>query len=200
MPLFPEFESLSEDDLRSSMLGQAPDGPEYERVFFGELAHRIAASEEGIEFLHKLALKSSGQKLAGIIDGLAEGGDRIELRSLLIETVASEDEYVLISTLDAARFVRLALPFDRVHELLDAPPSDFVLAAMHRYLAGMKSEDVIPDLISALSHQSPIVRQNAIDELADLNYQPAVQAITGLLNDPDPQVREAAQYALAVLV
>jgi len=89
MPLFPEFASLSEDDLRSLMLGQTPDGPEYERVYFGELAHRIAASEEGFEFLHRLAPKSSGQRLAGIIDGLANLGDRIELRSLLTETIFS---------------------------------------------------------------------------------------------------------------
>jgi len=200
MPLFPEFESLSEHDLRSLILGQSPDGPEYERVYIGELAHRIAASEEGIEFLHELAPKSGGQRLAGIIDGLADVGDRIELPSMLLETIASEDEYVLISTLDAARFIRLALPFNRVRDLLDAHRSDFLLAALHRYLAGMKSEDVIPELISALSHQSPIVRQNAIDELADLNYQPAVSAIAGLLNDPDPQVREAAQSALTSLV
>jgi len=93
----------------------------------------------------------------------------------------------------------LALPFNRVLELLDAPSSDFLLAAVHRYLAGMKPQDIIPELVSALSHQSPIVRQNAIDELADLHYQPAVPAITGLLSDPDPQVREAAQSALTSL-
>jgi HEAT repeat protein len=199
MPLFPEFESLAEGDLRSLLLGEPSEGPAYARAYFGELASRIAVSPEGLEFLHKLAAESSEQRLAGIIDGLADVSDRIGLGALLTETISSEDEYVLIATLDAARFVRLAMPVNRERELFGAPSSDFVLAAVHRYLARMNPEDVITELVSALSHQSPIVRGNAIDELADLDYKAAAPAITRLLTDPDPQVCEAAESALTSL-
>ncbi len=53
--------------------------------------------------------------------------------------------------------------------------------------------------MNALKSREPIVRQNAIDELDELACKEALPNIVGLLNDPDKNVRAAAQWAAAHL-
>lgn len=51
----------------------------------------------------------------------------------------------------------------------------------------------------ALKSPEPIVRQNALDELDELECKEALPCIAGLLDDPDEGVREAAHWAVGHL-
>ena len=51
----------------------------------------------------------------------------------------------------------------------------------------------------ALHSKEPVVRQNAVDELDEMNYTPALAKIKRLLADPDKDVRQAASTAVAHL-
>ena len=53
-----------------------------------------------------------------------------------------------------------------------------------------------PLLYDALSSSHPIVRENAIDELDELDCKEALPRIRTLLDDPDKNVRQAAKTAI----
>jgi HEAT repeat protein len=50
--------------------------------------------------------------------------------------------------------------------------------------------------MAALTSKEPIVRQNAVDELDELNFSQALPAIKRLLRDKDRSVRQAARTAV----
>ena len=62
-----------------------------------------------------------------------------------------------------------------------------------------KGVRAMPLLEKALKAEEPIVRQNAVDELDEMNHRPALEKIKRLLRDPDKDVRQAARTAVAHL-
>jgi vesicle coat complex subunit len=74
--------------------------------------------------------------------------------------------------------------------------SPYVVGAVLRYMARQYPHEAVSILHKALASKEPIVRQNAIDELDDLNCKEALPAIKRLLRDPDKHVRQAARSAV----
>jgi hypothetical protein len=64
---------------------------------------------------------------------------------------------------------------------------------------GFKDEKLIMLTLGARQGLPPDVRQAAIDGLIDLDDQRVVPILNGLLNDPDPEIREGAQDALEMI-
>src|SRR5260370_5333684 len=95
MSLYPEFDSLSQENLRSLLEGD-PEDPESARVYFGELSRLIAATVDGRRFLIELARISNGDRLAGIIDGLSLFAESSVLCPLLVETISSPDDLFVL--------------------------------------------------------------------------------------------------------
>jgi hypothetical protein len=105
MSLFPEFESLSEEELRSLIRAQPP-----------ERAAITAISLDGLR-IPPMAASSCGDlrsnqaaKDVGIIDGLSQSNDRNGIDPLLAESIFSIDEIVLVAGFDAARLANVILP------------------------------------------------------------------------------------------
>jgi HEAT repeat protein len=63
-------------------------------------------------------------------------------------------------------------------------------------MAKLHPEKAIPLLLASLESEDAIIRENAIDELDDLDFKGAVPYLSKLINDPDINVRQAAQTAL----
>jgi len=74
--------------------------------------------------------------------------------------------------------------------------SPYVRGSVLRYFARQHPKEAIPLLERALNSKQAIVRQNAVDELEEMNYAPVVAKIKVLLADPDKDVRQAAKTAV----
>jgi HEAT repeat protein len=74
-----------------------------------------------------------------------------------------------------------------------------VVGSALRFFARCDPVRAVPLLEKALKAEEPIVRQNAVDELDEMNHRPALEKIKRLLRDPDKDVRQAARTAVAHL-
>jgi hypothetical protein len=74
--------------------------------------------------------------------------------------------------------------------------SPYVRGSVLRYFARHHPKEAVPLLERALNSKQPVVRQNAVDELDEMNYTPALAKIKRLLEDPDKDVRQAARTAV----
>jgi HEAT repeat protein len=74
--------------------------------------------------------------------------------------------------------------------------SPYVRGSVLRHFARRHPRQAVPLLEKALDSKQPIVRQNAVDELDEMNYTPALAKIKRLLADPDEDVRRAARTAV----
>ncbi|MGI8552764.1 MAG: restriction endonuclease [Dehalococcoidia bacterium] len=78
--------------------------------------------------------------------------------------------------------------------------SPFVRGSVLRFLSYVEPQSVLGPLLDALSDPAYVVRENAIDELDNLGVVESAGRIRTLLNDPEPDVREAAKEAIANLL
>ena len=77
--------------------------------------------------------------------------------------------------------------------------SPFVKGAVLTYARYVEAEKVYELLVSSLTDTHYIVREYAIDELAELGNIEAIEKIKPLLNDVHPHVRQAAESAIKEL-
>lgn len=75
----------------------------------------------------------------------------------------------------------------------------YVVGAVLRHLSKLDPRAAKPLLFRALKHRKHIVRQNACDELDDLQCTEALPLLAPLLKDPHPDVRKAARWTIANL-
>jgi HEAT repeat protein len=74
--------------------------------------------------------------------------------------------------------------------------SPYVVGSVLRFLSHHDPERARPILLDALESPEPIILQNAVDELDELECIEALPRIRPLLNDHDEWVRQAAQTAV----
>lgn len=74
--------------------------------------------------------------------------------------------------------------------------SPYVVGSALRFLSRRDPEKARPLLIDALDSPQPLIRQNAADELDQLGCLEALPRLRRLLNDEDPDVRQAARTAV----
>jgi len=79
---------------------------------------------------------------------------------------------------------------------LNRHSSPYVRGSVLRYFARQYPKEAVPLLERALNSREAIVRQNAVDELDEMSYTPALAKIKRLLEDPDEDVRQAARTAV----
>lgn len=206
MPMFPEIRKYDTGALEDFFRGaRQPDAPENERQFWlEEAAERIAGSgAKGVDFLLACAPGADEARLRAALLALSLVAKRLSPRkrarvcelaqSFLDDGRAS----VVAEAVDALR--HLACPSAELVAPLLRHASPYVVGSALRFFARHDPEKAVPLLESALEADAPIVRQNAVDELDDMNYTRALPRIRRLLRDPDDGVREAARWAVAHL-
>ena len=77
--------------------------------------------------------------------------------------------------------------------------SAYVVGAVLHFFSRHESPEGETATYQLAGFSSPNLRQNAIDELDDLRCTEALPQIRRLLGDPDPEVRQAAETAVADL-
>jgi vesicle coat complex subunit len=203
---YPQLDGQSSDALeRLFQTTQLPTdvAPEEADLWFQEVAAAIARQGRW-ELLLDPARSQEPRKIRAAILGISlVEQDRLLPRREVVEEallrfLGSPDPMVVAEAVDALRRLDFAGHLAKVETLLQHE-SPFVVGSALRYLAGLYPERALPHLLAALSSSEAIVRENAVDELDDLGWTEAVPQIRQLWNDPEPNVREAAQTAVAHL-
>jgi HEAT repeat protein len=208
MPFFPE-------------LGRRP-AKELMGCFLDHVCEKEVPREEWEEWLAEVAMHLAQSGPAGVKFLLAHIPDVDEkrLRAILVGLPFARQKLSARLRTEICKQARNLLGDDRpliVAEavddlwLLNCPeakadvlrllyhPSPYVVGSALRFLARLFPEQAAPILEQALDAADPIVRQNAIDALDDLQYVPALSKIKRLVKDTNADVRQAARTAVSNL-
>lgn len=198
MSFYPDLANLSLERLTLLFHGSTPE--DEKELYLSEVAHQIAAvGKLGIEFLlAQLPDADGSRKLAALAALATYAPNHPELRTVFRSYLGDEQPMAVAEAVDG-----LALTCDRdsVDEVLALKnhSSPFVRGSVLRYLAKLFPERAKPVLFAALHDPHYIVRENAADELDELDDPEAIPHLRPLIRDPNPDVRQAARTAVANL-
>ncbi|MGB3692930.1 MAG: HEAT repeat domain-containing protein, partial [Spirulinaceae cyanobacterium] len=77
--------------------------------------------------------------------------------------------------------------------------SPYIRNSVLRYLSKLYPEQAFPLLKEALQDPDYLVRENAVDELGELDKPEAIAYLVPLTKDPHPDVRQAVETAIDML-
>jgi HEAT repeat protein len=207
MSAFPRLNKYEPTELLSLFMGHgALEEPEDEQeLWMQEAAIRIArAGTWGVNFLLAFIPYADEARLRAILLALTFVGKKLSalkraaVCELARKLLTDERPLVVAEAVDTlARFG--CLEATKSVTALLRHQSPYVVGSGLRFFARCAPGRAVPLLEKALKSGEPIVRQNAVDELDDLNYKPALEKIRRLLQDPDEDVRQAARTAVAHL-
>ncbi len=206
MSMFSQLRRYEPMKLLSLFLGDGDSAvPAEEReLWLQEAAVQIARSGPwGVSCLLAFARYADEVRLRALLLGLStveklssrECASICELARRLLD---DQRPTIVAEAVDTLRQLGCAEAERSVAGLLDHP-SPYVVGSALRFLARRVPEKAALLLEKALESREPIVRENAVDELDEMNYTPALEKIRRLLEDPDEDVRQAAQTAVAHL-
>lgn len=201
---YPELDSLSLSELQARFRAAPPKDPDLEgnyQLWYEELAVAIRERDpdEGARFLRGEADRGDPDRLSAILLAIAWFDERDRVYAdLAIECLDHPDEQVAARAIDGLAGLGGCGLTERILAL-GADPRVLVRGAVLRF-----APQVVPDrapalLLHALHDPHYIVRENAVDELDELDYAPALPNIEALRADPHPHVRTAALAAIANL-
>lgn len=174
-------------------------------LWLSELAVRIAeADSSGVKFLLESAPDADESKLRAILLAASSAREslcsrkRAEVCRLAGRLLDHPQPLIVAEAVDTLASLACSSVQKRVSALIDRT-SPYVVGSVLRYLAHVLGTKAVPTLLQGLESSESIVRENAVDELDELNYKPALASIRKLLNDPDADVRQAAKSAVANL-
>jgi hypothetical protein len=207
MPLFPELEGMPLPGLMQSLVPDQSrlDDPAESELWLQEVAVRIAKTgQEGLTFLIHSIPGADKCRVRAILLAFAflpaavAKNNLGELKEILTSFLGSDEPLIVAQAIDGLKSLGFT---DVLADILSlrTHPSPYVVGSDLRYLARHYPEKAKPILLESLRSPESIVRQNAIDELEELEMVEAVPQLRSLAHDPDVDVRQAAQTALANL-
>ncbi len=200
--VFPELASLSLSELQERFRTVPPD-PDLEDfgLWYDEVAVTLRERDpdEGARFLRGQVDRDDPDRLCAILLAITWFDERDSAHAdLVIECLDHPDEQVVARAINGLAGLGGCGVTERVLTL-GADPREGVRGAVLRF-----APQVVPDrapalLVDALDDPHYFVRSNAIAELDELDYKPALPRIETLLRDPSPDVRAAALDAVGNL-
>lgn len=173
------------------------DGPD--AAALQEAAARIAESDpDAVDFLRSCIPEAGEEKLVAILLGLSIAANpttREEVVALVRPFLADARPRVVAEAVDALKHLGCTEARADVLSLKDHS-SPLVVGSVLRFLARHFPDEAIPLLEQALASPEPTVRENAVDELDELEYLPALPRIKELTADANEDVRQAAEWAV----
>lgn len=204
MAFFPELSRLSPEELQHAFTDSSrveAHGEEGE-LWLQEVGIQIAdAGDEGIQFLLSGIPRAAECRLRAILLGLSSikvklsARCRDEILSVGRDLLDDVRPLVVMDAIDLLRCLDDTSACEKVLEHRNHA-SAYVVGGVLRYMAQLFPKEAVPLLEKALTSEEPIVRQNAIDELDELNCVQALPTIKRLLRDKDQYVRQAAGTAV----
>lgn len=200
MSFYPELDRLNQEELAVRFHMPPPQGEEYANAYYQEIARLLREKGEGgIAFLQQEIDNENPAKLQAILFALTETRmPHFELRDFLISYLSDRRPIIVMEAIDGLRrqgekeAVNLVLA-------LEQHSSPYVRSSVLRFMRQLYPEQALPLLIKGLKDPDFIVRENAADELAELEAVEALSNLRPLITDPHPDVRQAAQTAIEIL-
>jgi HEAT repeat protein len=202
--LFPEVRRLSLKELESFFQGtRTPHVPEDEQeLWLQEVAIRIARTgAKGVDFLLSFLPRADQRRLRAALIALSfvqrtlSARKRMKICRLVMALLHDRRAMIVAEAVDTLSHLGCPAAEEEVYSLLQHG-SPYVVGSALRFLSRHLGAKAAPLLVQALRSEEPIVRQNALDELDEMNYVRALPQIRQLLQDPDADVRQAARTAV----
>jgi HEAT repeat protein len=204
MSYFPDLGDLALDKLQEAFMDRrrAENHGEEAELWLAEAGIEIAKTgDAGIRFLISSIPDSDAVRLRAILGGLGSIDQKLSARrrdeicTLGRKFLKDPRPIIAAEAVDllgqqGCKSARAAVLKLRDHA------SPYVVGAVLRYMSTLFPRVAVPMLVQALESPDPIVRQNGIDELDELECVKALPNIKRLLKDRDRFVRQAARTAV----
>jgi len=193
MGYYIELAALSLDELERCLERDGDYDDYYEEV----VQHIVAQGALGLSYLRSVVqearLDVPQLRAALWVLGLQEEGSwyREKLQTLLHDS----RELIVAEAVDSLARIKARDLRKKILQLY-THPSPYVRGSVLRYVSKLFPNDAPPMLIVALKDPHYIIRENAIDELDDLEYYQALSDIRPFLHDQHEDVRQAAETAV----
>jgi HEAT repeat protein len=206
MSIYPELEHLPPEELIAafeagpgSAAGLSADEHD---LWLDEVACKIAAhGERGLDFLLRRLGTADEARLRALLLGFSfadpealrkRGGEvQGQLRAFLLDHRPG----IVAGAVDTLSHLGDGEAAERVVPLL-RHPSPFVVGSALRFLSRHRPDMARPLLRQALESPEWVIRENAVDELDELNDREALPQLRRLLSDEHEHVRQAARSAV----
>ncbi|HBE20390.1 MAG TPA: hypothetical protein DEG17_25000 [Cyanobacteria bacterium UBA11149] len=200
MSVYPEFNYLNLEELIARFQKPIIEEEDEEFLYYSELALLIEKQGEvGIAFLLDLLQNADTPKLVGILFALTETPPKdMQLNNLLITYLHDSRPMVIAEAINGLSRLGEKDNIDQVFALREHP-SPYVRGSVLRFMARLDPDRAMPLLLKGLKDPHFIVRENAADELGELEAVGAIPELRQLLVDSHPHVRQAAQTAIEML-
>jgi hypothetical protein len=138
-------------------------------------------------------------RLRGALFGLGMSNDSdSNIDGILESYLGSANDLAIAEAIDALARRKVGRSISTV-TLLSKHASPYVRGAVLRYLRSLQGKSSVRALIAALSDSHSVVRQSAIDELAESGEVESVEYLQPLPKDSNEDVRAAARSAIEQL-
>jgi HEAT repeat protein len=200
MSFYPELDRLNLKELAELFRLPPPEGEDYATAYYQEIAHLIGSKgEEGITLLLDEIDRSNTAQLQAILFALSENTiEDIKLQKFLLTYLQDERPIIVMEAIDGLNRQGAKDAVDCVLALQEHP-SPYVRGSVLRFMRSLYPDQALPLLIKALKDPDFIVRENAADELGELDRGEAIPHLRPLIKDSHPDVRQAAQTAIEML-
>ncbi len=201
MSWYPELDSLSLSELEARFRAPPPEDPEaadYYQIWYDEVAIAIRERrpDAGARFLRGEVAGADPDRLSAILLAITWFHERDrDNADLLIEYREHPDQHVVARAIDGLSWLDGCGLTEQILAL-GADPRPWVRGAVLRFAARVVPDRAPALLLDALRDPHYVVRENAIDELEELDHAPALARIEALWADPHPRVRQAALSAI----
>lgn len=200
MDPYEELRHLDLAGLIARFQEPCPLGEEESPTWFGEVGYWIGdQGEPGIDFLLSQLPGADESHLRGILSGVsAARADHPNVVAVLLAHLDDERDMVVMDAVYGLYRVGDESVRARI-EALAAHRSQYVVSAVHTYLAKLFPEESRDLMIAALDDPGANVRMNAIDQLDEMDEPDAeelVPRIRAMLADPYWGTRQSAHTFL----
>lgn len=162
--------------------------------FYFRLAQNISLTDP--DYLPMRLHEYNGARLRGAIFGIGLSPKRDEKQKhILLSLLSHSDSLIIAQAIDALRHAAYEDLWPHIKPFL-RHSSRYVIGAALRYARfALPHDESLSILTDALSNSDSIVRQVTLDELGDHGDNRALPFIRPFCDDPDPDVRQAANTA-----
>ncbi len=193
MGYYTELEALSLSELEQHLERDGDYDDFYEEV----VQHIAAQGTPGLSYLKNVVeeARMDVPQLRAAIWILTPQEEVSWYHEQLQTLLQDSRELIVAAAVDGLAAIKARDLRENILQLL-THPSPYVRGSVLRYMSKVFPNEAPPLLIQALKDPHYIVRENAIDELDDLNYYQALSDIRPFLHDQHEHVREAAETAV----
>lgn len=200
MSFYPELDHLNLEELIARFQSSPVEGEESASVYYPEVALLIGQQgEAGIAFLREEIDRADTERLRAILFALASFQlDAPEFQTRLVSYLQDKRSLIVAEAVDSLCKLGAKDTTNQVLALKEHP-SPYVRGSVLRFMRRLHPDKALPLLIEALKDSDFLVRENAADELGELERVEAIPYLCPLLADSHPDVRQAAQTAIEIL-